>query len=156
MFSVKIKSYPYSRLWRPLGLWDLKDPTSSIQSAQRWRWSCRPYTPAALYSPEALFFFCFWCSFLLMQFWYKTALHVHKIKEMKIFIIFIRLTYLDCLFGLVVRVHGYRFRGPRFDSWRYQIFWEIVDLEQGPLRLVGTMKELLGRNISSSSPESRE
>jgi hypothetical protein len=27
-----------------------------------------------------------------------------------------------CLFGLVVRVPGYRPRGPEFDSRRYQIF----------------------------------
>jgi hypothetical protein len=30
------------------------------------------------------------------------------------------------LCGLVVRVPGYRSRGPGFDSQRYQIFWEIV------------------------------
>jgi hypothetical protein len=34
--------------------------------------------------------------------------------------------------GLVVRVPGYRSRGPRFDSRRYQIFWEVVGLERGP------------------------
>jgi hypothetical protein len=28
----------------------------------------------------------------------------------------------DRLCGLVVRVPGYRFRGPGFDSWHYQIF----------------------------------
>jgi hypothetical protein len=31
-------------------------------------------------------------------------------------------TVLDFLCGLVVRVSGYRYRGPGFDSWRYQIF----------------------------------
>jgi hypothetical protein len=35
-----------------------------------------------------------------------------------------------------------------FDSRRYQIFWEVVGLEQGPLSLMSTTKELLGRNIS--------
>jgi hypothetical protein len=32
-----------------------------------------------------------------------------------------------------------------FDSRRYQIFWEVVDLERGPLSLVSTIEELLGR-----------
>jgi hypothetical protein len=29
------------------------------------------------------------------------------------------------------------------DSWRYQIFLEVVGLEQGPLSLVSTIEELL-------------
>jgi hypothetical protein len=52
----------------------------------------------------------------------------------------------DSLCGLVFRVPGYRSRGPGFDSWRYQIFWEVVGLERGPLSLVSTTGELLGRN----------
>jgi hypothetical protein len=43
-----------------------------------------------------------------------------------------------------------------FDSWRYQIFWEVVGLEWGPLSLVSTIMELLGRNNSGPSLESRE
>jgi hypothetical protein len=42
----------------------------------------------------------------------------------------------DRLCGLVVGVPGYRSRGPGLDSQRYQIFWEIVGLERGPLSLV--------------------
>ena len=38
--------------------------------------------------------------------------------------------------GLVVRVSGYRYRGPGFDPRRYQIFWVVVGLERGPLSLV--------------------
>jgi hypothetical protein len=49
----------------------------------------------------------------------------------------------DRLCGLVVRVLGYRSRGPLFDSWRYQIFWEVVALEWGPLSLVRITEELL-------------
>jgi hypothetical protein len=57
------------------------------------------------------------------------------------------------LCGLVVRVSGYTSRGPGFDSRRYQIFREVVGLEQGPLGLMSTMEELLGRNNSGSGLE---
>jgi hypothetical protein len=43
-----------------------------------------------------------------------------------------------------------------FDYRRYQIFWEIVDLERGPLSLVSTIEELLGRKSSGSGRENRE
>jgi hypothetical protein len=40
-----------------------------------------------------------------------------------------------------------------FDSWLYQIFWEIVGLERGSLSLVSTIEELLGRKSSGSGLE---
>jgi hypothetical protein len=43
-----------------------------------------------------------------------------------------------------------------FDSRRYQIFWEVVGLERGPLSLVSTFEELLERKSSGSCLESRE
>jgi hypothetical protein len=43
-----------------------------------------------------------------------------------------------------------------FDSRRYQIFWEVVSMERGPLSLVSTIEELLGRKNSGSGLESRE
>jgi hypothetical protein len=43
-----------------------------------------------------------------------------------------------------------------FDSRRYHIFWEAVDLERGPLSLLSTTEELLGRKSSGSGLESRE
>jgi hypothetical protein len=43
-----------------------------------------------------------------------------------------------------------------FDSRRYQIFWEVVGLERGPLSLVSTAEELLGRKSSCSGLENRE
>jgi hypothetical protein len=43
-----------------------------------------------------------------------------------------------------------------FDSRRYQIFWEVVDLERGPLSLVSTVEERLVRRRSGSGLESRE
>jgi hypothetical protein len=39
-----------------------------------------------------------------------------------------------------------------FDSWRYQIFWEVVD----PLSLVSTTEELLVRKSSGSGLENRD
>jgi hypothetical protein len=39
----------------------------------------------------------------------------------------------DRLCGLVVRLAGWRPRGPAFDSLHYQIFWIAVGLERGPL-----------------------
>jgi hypothetical protein len=50
---------------------------------------------------------------------------------------------LDRLCGLVVGVPGYRSKGPGFDSRRYQIFWEVVGLERGPLSLVRIIAALL-------------
>jgi hypothetical protein len=55
----------------------------------------------------------------------------------------------------MVTVPGYRFRGPGFDSRCYQIFW-VVGLERGPLSLVSTTEELLGRNSSGFGLENRE
>jgi hypothetical protein len=43
-----------------------------------------------------------------------------------------------------------------FDFRRYQVFWEVVGLERGPLSLVSTTEELLGRKSSGSVLESRD
>jgi hypothetical protein len=40
-----------------------------------------------------------------------------------------------------------------FDSRRYQIFWEVVGVERGPLSLVSTTEELLERKSSSCCQE---
>jgi hypothetical protein len=55
--------------------------------------------------------------------------------------------------GLLVRVPGYRSRGPGFDFRRYQIFLEVVGLE---LSLMSTIEDLLGRKSSGSGLEYRE
>jgi hypothetical protein len=49
----------------------------------------------------------------------------------------------------VVRVPGYSSRGSGFDSRRYQIFWEVVDLERGPLSLGRIIEELLERKVAA-------
>jgi hypothetical protein len=67
-----------------------------------------------------------------------------------------RYFYLDRPCGLVVRVSGYRSRGPEFDSRPFQIFWEAAGLERGPLSLVGTTNELLEEKSSSSGLENRD
>jgi hypothetical protein len=43
-----------------------------------------------------------------------------------------------------------------FNSWRYQIFWEVVGLERGPLSLASTIEDLLGRKNSGSGLENRD
>jgi hypothetical protein len=42
-----------------------------------------------------------------------------------------------------------------FDSQRYQIFWEVVGLERGPLSLVSTIEELFERKSSGSGLENQ-
>jgi hypothetical protein len=60
------------------------------------------------------------------------------------------------LCGLVVRVPGYRSGGPGFDSRALQGGKKVVGLERGPLSLVSTTEELLGRKSSGSGLEIRE
>jgi hypothetical protein len=43
-----------------------------------------------------------------------------------------------------------------FDFRRYQIFWQVVGLERGPVSLMSTTEELLKRKSSGSGLESRE
>jgi hypothetical protein len=43
-----------------------------------------------------------------------------------------------------------------FDFQRYQIFWEVLGLERGPLGFVSTVEGQLGRKSSGSGLESRE
>jgi hypothetical protein len=50
--------------------------------------------------------------------------------------------HVDHLCGLVVR-------GPGFDFRRYQIFWEIVGLERGPLSFARIIEELLERKVAA-------
>jgi hypothetical protein len=55
--------------------------------------------------------------------------------------------------GLVARVPGYRSVGPEFDS---RALKKVVGLERGPLTLMSSTEELLGRNSSGSGLETRE
>jgi hypothetical protein len=64
--------------------------------------------------------------------------------------------FSDHLCGLVVRVPGYRAGSPGFDSRALQEMKKVLGLERGPLSLVSTTEELLGRNSSRSGLEIRE
>jgi hypothetical protein len=56
---------------------------------------------------------------------------------------------MDRLSGLMVTVPVYSSRGPGFDSGRYEILWEIVGLERGPLSFVRIIEELLEWKIAA-------
>jgi hypothetical protein len=43
-----------------------------------------------------------------------------------------------------------------FDSRRYQTFWEVADLEQGPLSLMSTNEKILWRKSSGSGLQNRD
>jgi hypothetical protein len=58
--------------------------------------------------------------------------------------------------GLVIRVPGYRTRNPGSIPRRYQISCEVMGLERGPLSLVNTIEDLLGRESSGFGLENIE
>jgi hypothetical protein len=60
--------------------------------------------------------------------------------------------------NLVVKFHSAWIQIQRFgfDSRRYQIFWEVVRLERGPLSLVRTIEELLERKNGGYNLEIRD
>jgi hypothetical protein len=60
------------------------------------------------------------------------------------------------IYGLVVRVPGYRSRGPVFDFRRYQIFCEVVGLERSSLSLVWIVKELFEWKSSDFGLQNRD
>jgi hypothetical protein len=53
---------------------------------------------------------------------------------------------LDRLCGLARRLQIQR---PGFHSQHYQILWQVVGLERGPLSLVSTTEELLDRKVAA-------
>jgi hypothetical protein len=54
---------------------------------------------------------------------------------------------VENLCGLVIRVPGYRSRGPGFDFQRYHIFCIVIGLEHGTFTLVSRNEELLEKKI---------
>jgi hypothetical protein len=53
----------------------------------------------------------------------------------------------------VIEALRYESEGREFETRRYQIFREVVGLKRGPLSLVNTIEELLGRKSSDSGLE---
>jgi hypothetical protein len=62
-------------------------------------------------------------------------------------------SYCDRLCGLVVRIPGYRSRGSGSIPGATRFIYEVVDLERGPLSIMGTTEELLGRKSNGSGLE---
>jgi hypothetical protein len=77
-------SYPCNRTWMPIGLWDVKDPTLSRQSAYGWWQGCQPYAPAARYSRETLLVFCFWYLLLLEAEWTPRPSATRRIRSLSL------------------------------------------------------------------------
>jgi hypothetical protein len=65
-----------------------------------------------------------------------------------VFVIYIVLTIMDRLCGLVVRVLGYRSRGPGSIPGTTRKN-KVMGLERGPLSLVSTTEELLDRKVAA-------
>jgi hypothetical protein len=78
--------------------------------------------------------------------WHKVACNLLKLYT---YFFFNYTFWPDRLCNLVVRVLGYRSRCCEFDSRRYQIYWEVVGLERGPLSLVRIIEELLERTVAA-------
>ena len=72
-----------------------------------------------------------------IDFWWRSARISRKDKIRNTII-----NLLDRLCDLVIRVSGYKYRGPGFDPRRYQIFWVAVGLERGPLSLVSLVRSI--------------
>jgi hypothetical protein len=71
----------------------------------------------------------------------------------KMFALQVKCHHWVCPSHLVVRVPGYRSRGPGSNSRHYQLFGEVVGLKRGPLSLMSTTEELLGRKSRGSGLE---
>jgi hypothetical protein len=103
--------------------------------------------------PNTLFMICLGVK--LLQYQLEMRMLQNMIADYKESSVNFPLVYVshDRLCGLVVKVPGYRYGGPGFDSSRDK---KVVGLERGPLSLVSTTNELLGSNSSGSGLESRE
>jgi hypothetical protein len=73
---------------------------------------------------------------------FLSLLFVVYILAYVIFVLHMKVSH-DRFCDLVVRVPGYRSRGPGFDFWHYQIVWEVVGLDRGILHIVSITEELL-------------
>jgi hypothetical protein len=88
--------------------------------------------------------------------WVLRDSHDNKMYEQHLYMFTLYLKLINKLLLVANRLCGLVVKVPGFDSRRYQIFWEVVFLEQGPISLVSTIEELLGRNCSVSGLENRD
>jgi hypothetical protein len=103
-------------------------------------------------------------------YWFENIRPNHKVKCYNGYEIFENRKYLEIWFvgisNLSIELHGPPLWSSGQSSWlqiqrsgfysqHYQIFWEVVGLEQGPFSLVSSNEELLGRS-SGSGLENRE
>jgi hypothetical protein len=103
--------------------------------------------------------FCCFASPLLLRrvsctYWTGGWASLRTVMNITPLFIFYNFNVLIC--GLVVTSSWLQIQGPGFDSRRYQIFWEILGLERGPLSLVGIIEELLEWKSSGSALENRD
>jgi hypothetical protein len=64
--------------------------------------------------------------------------------------------YIEFVAGKWSSGQSFWLQRPEFDSRRYQIFCEVVGLEQGALSLVSTIEKILERKSSGSGLENRD
>jgi hypothetical protein len=105
-----------------------------------------------------------------------TLIHSHNTNELEFWVVFLDDTFIlfqSCLytdshikFKFVLerwpllcsrgQSSWLQIQRSRFDPRRYQIFWEVVGLERGPLSLVTAIEELLERESSGCGLAIRE
>jgi hypothetical protein len=142
-------------------LMSLSLPSSTLNCVRPTRWASKPIPPSHVHQFLSIVFLDLGFPFVSWPFW--TVLS--SVIPSKWFIRFcLRLFYFiqtifsipSRLCGLVVRVSCYSSRSPGFDFRPYQIFWEAVCLERGPLRLVSINEALFERKYSCSGLETRD
>jgi hypothetical protein len=78
----------------------------------------------------------------------KTCFTIHCLNKNTLVRVLNIFSAVNRLCGLVVRVPGYKAKGPGFDSRHYQIFCVALGLERGPA-LVRINEELLERKVAA-------
>jgi hypothetical protein len=86
---------------------------------------------------------------------YSSSEWCYSLGRQQFTFMFTLIVFQDCRCGLVVS-SWLQIQRSGFNFQHYQIFWEVVGLGRGPLSLVSTIEELLGRRSSDFGLESLE